>query len=466
MGVPTRQGDAAASRPTRLYAVPRQSAVEKGEQALLVQGSLRASRPWFDQAYREAEQTGCPRTMARAALGMGGLWVQERRLAAEAAAVEARQRRALARIGADSILGLRLTARLAAEHSYRSGDPSSVLDVVGDLGSSGDPVGLAEGLSLAHHCLLGPDHAGKRLELANELLQVAESSGRSVDVLMGLLWRTVDLFLIGDPTAERSLAELRTAWDGHLAVGFVVRALEVMLALRAGRWAEAETLVAESADLGTAAGDADAETWQAAQLLAIRWFQGRIAEMLPAMGELAVSTTTGAVDRASFAALAVALAVAGDTAGARSAVARVRGDGFADLVRTSGWLVAMYGVVEAAYLLGDSQVAAEAYAVLRPFARLPMMTSLAVACFGSTHHALGMAALTLGDCRGSGRALRCRRTRQRGAGPPAGGGDIGLPPRRGTGLSRRPSRRRACGRRARPGPRSGGRAGHAAAQSL
>jgi len=334
--------------------------------------------------------------MARAALGMGGIWVHERRLTAEAAAVEARQQRALARVGASSALGLRLSARLAAERGYRSGDPSSVLDAVDELRESGDAVGLAEGLSLAHHCLLGPEHATARLELAGELLRVAESSGRGVDVLMGLLWRTVDLFLLGDPTAERSLAELRTASQGHLAVGFVVRSLEVTLTLRSGHWARAETLVAECSEVGAIAGDADAVTWQVAQMLAIRWFQGRTAEMLPAMADLAVSSSTGAVDRASFAALAVGLAVAGDPAGARFALARVRGDGFADLVRSSGWLVAMYGVVETAYRLGDPRVAAEAYAVLSPFARLPMMTSLAVACFGSTHHALGMAALTEG----------------------------------------------------------------------
>ena len=396
--MPTRQGDvASAGRPTRLYAVPQPSALEQGEHALFAQGSLRASRTCFEQAYREADAAGCAQAMARAALGMSGLWVHERRLAAEAAAVEARQRRALAQVGADSILGLRLTARLAAEHSYQSGDPSSVLEALDNLRTVDDPTALAEGLSLAHHCLLGPDHAGTRLELAHVLLGVAASSGRSVDVLMGLLWRTVDLFLMGDPTAERSLAELRAVWaDGHQAVGFVVRSLDAMLALRAGRWADAETLVAECAERGTTAGDADAATWQVAQLVAIRWFQGRVAETLPAMAELAVSTSTGAVDRASFAALAVALAAAGDRAGASCAVARVRGHGFADLVRSSGWLVAMYGVVEAAYLLGDRHVAVEAYAVLSPFARLPMMTSLAVACFGSTHHALGMAALTQG----------------------------------------------------------------------
>jgi hypothetical protein len=56
----------------------------------------------------------------------------------------------------------------------------------------------------------------------------------------------------------------------------------------------------------------------------------------------------------------------------------------------------MYGVVEAAHLLGDGDLAGWAYGLLEPYRRLPMMASLAVACFGSVRQALGVAALTLG----------------------------------------------------------------------
>jgi len=45
--------------------------------------------------------------------------------------------------------------------------------------------------------------------------------------------------------------------------------------------------------------------------------------------------------------------------------------------------------VEAAYLLVDVDLSARAYDLLRPYARLPMMASIGVACFGSVQHALG-----------------------------------------------------------------------------
>jgi hypothetical protein len=54
-------------------------------------------------------------------------------------------------------------------------------------------------------------------------------------------------------------------------------------------------------------------------------------------------------------------------------------------------------VVEAAHLLGDADTAARAYALLTPFAALPMIASLGVTCFGSVHHSLGVASLTTGD---------------------------------------------------------------------
>ncbi|HYO17575.1 MAG TPA: hypothetical protein VES02_02770 [Dermatophilaceae bacterium] len=311
-------------------------------------------------------------------------------------------------MGVESILGRRLKARLAAEHSYQTGDPSGVLGVLEGQRCLDDPVALAEAISLAHHCLLGPDHAQQRLDLAHELLTAAALSARPIDLLMGLLWRTVDLFLLGDPTAERSLSELRSALTagGHLACRFVLASLDGMLAVRAGRWADAEALVAKAADLGTAAGDADAVTWQAAQLFAIRWFQGRIPEMLSELTQLAASPSTGVIDRSSYAAVGLTLAVCADRAAAACALARVRGSGFDNLVRSSTWLVTMYGVVETAYLLDDLDTAAEAYGVLRAYAGLPMMTSLAVACYGSTEHSLGTAALTLGDTEAAVRHLR------------------------------------------------------------
>ena len=115
------------------------------------------------------------------------------------------------------------------------------------------------------------------------------------------------------------------------------------------------------------------------------------------LAALVAAPALGVVEIGFFAALAVAAAAAGDRRAAAGALARLRGRRLADLPRSSGWLVAMYGAAEAADLLQDREVAGEVYELLAPFAERPMMASLAVACFGSTHHALGVASLTVGE---------------------------------------------------------------------
>ena len=76
---------------------------------------------------------------------------------------------------------------------------------------------------------------------------------------MGLLWQTVDSYSAGDPHAGRHLGELRDQLDqqDHLAVAFVVSAIDVMLAIRAGQFGEAEALARICAAHGAAAGDID-----------------------------------------------------------------------------------------------------------------------------------------------------------------------------------------------------------------
>lgn len=376
-----------------------ESLLAGGARALVDDGDLLASRQRFDAAYRVAERTGDARAVAVAALGLGGLWVHEHRTAAAAALMHTRLRYALSLVNPQSWLALRLRARLAGESDYRVGEHAAILAVLDETRQAADPVARAEALSLAHHCLLGPEHGVVRRPLAIELIGESCRTARRSDLLMGLLWQTVDLFLDAEPHAERRLGELRDllAQGDHLAVGFVVSAIEVMLTIRAGRFDAAEALAHACAQRGAAAGDIDAMGWHGAQLVAIRWYQGRLVELLPMLDELVHSPSLSAVDNSYFAALAVAAAKAGDERKAAGALATLCGRDLAELPRSSTWLVTMNGIVEAAHLLDDADTSARAYELLSAFARLPMMASLGVACFGSVHHALGVASLTTGD---------------------------------------------------------------------
>src|SRR5262245_58037038 len=130
------------------------SLIARGIRAHESRGDLRAGRRWFEAAYREAERTGDAPNMARAVLGLGGVWVHEYRTAAEAGLMQARLAHVLSLIDQKSALGLRLRARMAGESDYRNGEHAAVLAILDEARSSPDPAARAEALTFAHHCLL------------------------------------------------------------------------------------------------------------------------------------------------------------------------------------------------------------------------------------------------------------------------------------------------------------------------
>jgi hypothetical protein len=358
----------------------------RAEHDLWVVGCLTTSRAGFDAAYRAADAANQPTELARAALGLGGVWTNEHHSAATAAAVRMRQLHALRLVGRESAMGRRLSTRLTAESDYRAGRYLATVDAL-HAAAGRDPVEYAEAIGLAHHCLLGPDHAASRPALAEELLRTAARTGRRFDVLMGLFWRAADLFTAGDLRADRAISELRAALAAtdHLAIRYAASGFEVSRAIRAGSFGLAERLAGEAASVGAAAGDEDVTSWLSGQLVAIRWYQGRLGELLPMLRQAVESPALSEVDVAHTAALAVAAAEADDRRQARCALARLGGRELPRLVRSSSWLVALHGVAGAVHRL------------LLPYGGLPMVASLGAACFGSTRHAQGVASLAVGQ---------------------------------------------------------------------
>jgi tetratricopeptide (TPR) repeat protein len=374
------------------------STVTTPGQTLLEAGCLSAAREQFWEEAANASD-GDAEALAVAALGLGGLWVHEHRSTVERARVVGLQRRALVGLDPSTSLAYRLRIRLIAEDAYVSGELDALLAELDAVRIHADPIALAEALSLTHHCLLGPGQADLRLELADELIAASTASGRPLDTLMGLAWRTVDLFLAGDGRAVRSLHELEERLARHRCDGlaYLVAALDVTAAMRAGRLEEAEQLADACLALGQDVGDADALGWFGAQLVAIRWMQGRSAELLPLLADLAESTTVAESNDGFVAAIAALAAESGDHDTAATALAAVRARGLDARRSSSCWLAIVAGVCEAAHALGDAAAAQEAYDLLAPFSALPVLASLGVACYGSAHRPLGLAARTWGD---------------------------------------------------------------------
>jgi len=369
-------------------------------QAELAGGRLSASRPAFLAALERDDAD--PVTRAEAAIGLGGIWVFEHRDVAARDRFQAAVAGALAALGPRRPdLAARLRARLAAERIYvNEGTVDDVRSEVNRLRGLGDPGGLAEALSLLHHVILGPQDARERATVADELVATAASTGDTVLVLMGALWQTVDLFLAGSPGAERSLHELRQRADALRvdAVLYIVELIDGMLLGRSGRVDEAEAAVHRCLERGLAIGDADALGYFGAQLLYLRWLQGRSAEMLPLAGEIAGSPTVvaAAAHRVYPAALAALTAHAGPSFAeqAHRQLDALVAEGLDIVPPSSNWLLTLFCVVEAADRLGEPGAAEIAYPLLLPYAGLPVMGSLAVACFGPVDRVLGLAART------------------------------------------------------------------------
>src|SRR5262249_35159148 len=265
-------------------------------------------------------------------------------------------------------------------------------------GRTGDARTLAEGVSLCHHVLLNPAHTWRQLAIANELVTAAATAGDGMLALIGLCWRAADLFLLGEPTGEAAIAELGLRADALQcrSILFIVRAIEVMLTIRAGQFAQAEEAASACFALGNEVGDVDALAYYGAHLVAIRTFQGREAELADLVASMTTSPTLIERECAFGCAAALFALRAGRPQQAQALVEKLKRDGLGMIPPSSSWLLAMLAVVELAATLEESSLAQAAYDRLLPYAALPLMASLAVVCFGSVHRALGVAALTCG----------------------------------------------------------------------
>ena len=372
--------------------------------ALLVCGRLADARRAYARADELATRAGDPVARARAALGLGGVWLNEHRSVADRARVLGRQRTALAALaddGSDNAVGLRarLELRLAAEAVYDGAPVAPVLAALAASRATGDLSVLAEGLSLTHHAMLAPEHLEARRLLADELIEVSGRIGDDLRLLFGLLWRTVDLFLAGDESATRDLAELRTRADavGCRSIGYIASAMDVMQLMRDGRLDEAEAAAHAAFEQGVDVGDADATGYYGAHLLTIRWFQDRDGELTDLARDIATSAMLVVPEFSYRAAAATIAARAGRTDLAATLLSPLRRVGLATLPRSSTWLSGIVNIVEVAAITGDTELAQQAYPLLVPFAARPVMPSLAIGCLGSVERALGLAAATCAD---------------------------------------------------------------------
>jgi len=361
-------------------------------------GWLRDTRRDFEKAAITASLAGNHDHLVEAALGVGGIWVHEHRGAVDRAKVKSIWGRALELCPTGSVAEARLRMRLAAEAIYEGAPIEPVFEALEGVKATNNKLALAEALSLLHHVELGPRHADGRLTLAEQILHLGAQEADPLISIIGLCWRTVDLFLLGDPRAEQSLSELteRSAAESCEAICYICDVLRAMLLARAGRLEDAEHASEEALRRGNACGDPDAAAYYGALLASLRWWQGREREVVPLIRHISTSPLLGFNDHVYLAADALLSATCDDSEGVEEALARIDTLGLDRLPPSSSWLTTVFLLAETAFVMGHEVLADTVSSMMAPFAHLPVMPSLAVVCLGSAERSLGLCAAVQG----------------------------------------------------------------------
>jgi tetratricopeptide (TPR) repeat protein len=246
-------------------------------------GDPDAAHEAFAKAANVSRGNGLPHEHARAALGYGLVVVRPGETDETLLAL---LQQALEQI-ADDELGLRarLLARLARELHF-GGDPkrarSLAAEAVTLADAEGDPAVRAYALSAWHVAHAVPDTVEERLEAATRVIDLARAAGDLERELDGHTMRAVDLLEMGRPAAaaeELDAAEPIAVRLRQPALTWRVLLMRGALTMLAGRFDEAERVVAEAYDIGRRSRGRAAYRYRVLQQVELRHLRGGVAEL-------------------------------------------------------------------------------------------------------------------------------------------------------------------------------------------
>jgi class 3 adenylate cyclase/tetratricopeptide (TPR) repeat protein len=354
-----------------------------------------AHRETLLEAVQLAGQLGDVRAMARAALANNrgtfsvlGSVDRERVEALEAA---------LAAVGhAEPALRARLLGNLALELIW-SGEEDrrrALTDEALALARAHGDTAVQAALIMARWATSwNPTMARERLELATELLGIAERTADPHVRFWGWWRRTLAFMELGDIDEARASHQQAIEQANDLGQPFARSCAGLSLvveAMASGRLAEAEQLALQVLALVRDSGQPDAYAYDVALMAAIRYEQGRLGEM-----ETAVRDLSGQLPAVPFfrALLALCQCQLGRDDDARSTFAPLREEPgrhiFDYYAAPTAALLAMV-----ASELGDADAAARLAGIIAPYAN--QVASHPMVWFGSFHHHMALLATTLG----------------------------------------------------------------------
>ncbi len=362
-------------------------------------GDAAAARATFVAAADAASEVGSGEQLALAALGYalghGGYGFVDRADDVLIGMLE----RALAGLAADdSVLRVRLLARLAVELYYTvAAERRDALsaEAVAMAERLGDERALLVARYSRHWCRLGPDDPDARAEVAGELVALALRVGDLEMTLRGYHLQLTTALELGDVVAVDAALEHYARVAERLRQPFArwhLQTLRAMRAFVAGDMAECERLAFDALEIGQRAQGDTAALLFGVQLCTLRWAQGRIGEIEPAI-RLFVERYPWSAWRS---ALVVASAEAGRVEETRALFERTAAEDFRNVPRDGNWLTMLCQLAVPCVRLGDARRAETLYRLLEPYADRIVVANAAAVCYGSTHTYLGLLAATAG----------------------------------------------------------------------
>lgn len=395
--------DVATSRYLRAIELAGSDEERAGSRLALAETQLRTGA--LDDAHRHldavievARQGGHADLLARAALARGGVGV---RVFDPDNDLVALLEEALDAVGTDQpALRARLLARLSIEVYYE--DPSSLRERLSEEAvriarQANQPDALLDALNARRVTLWSPDHLEERLAVSRELVALAESTGDRERSLVSRTWLVVDLVEGGELDEARAEIEAYAKLVEPLripAYSWWVPAWRAMLAGVEGRFDDLRALADEAHEIGSRAGDGNAEIYSNLA----RWIadaeQGRNPDRW--IPQIAEGVTRGGPSDAFRCGLAMQFALAGRADEAREALADLGPQGFGVVVKDMNFFAGAGEFTIAVGILGDVERAAQAYDVVWPYAGRTFVIARAAVCWGPADSFLGRLASTAG----------------------------------------------------------------------
>lgn len=351
----------------------------------------------FRHAAELARASDDAERLGRAALGYGGPWVTFGVVDEYLLALLEETQAALG--DGDGALRAMVLARMAAELYFSDAKElrtELARDAVDMARRVGDPAALAYAANARHGALWGPENAEERLEVATEIVQLAEAAGSDELALQGRARRVTDLLELGDIAAADAEIAVHAALAEQLREPAHLWYSAVWHAARAqfeGRFEDGERLAGEALALGRRLFESEAGQCHAVQVFFCRVDRGRAVELEDDFRHFGEEIRTVPGWRAALAQL---YSEAGRSREARREFGPLAANDFRDLPRDNTWLPAIACASEACAFLGDASAAEVLYGLLLPYAARNIVAVEGWICLGSAARLLGHLAATMG----------------------------------------------------------------------